>query len=135
MRAIRRSSTLAAFLFATALAASSVALLAQRPAMVPGTTPDGGVRQVLESIFIPPKPSAPFTLTLDTEWTRSLGNGGTYTLVNKRHIARDSAGRVYEERWYLVPKNGKQESTMNYIQIADPSRHTLYNCQSPSLLH
>jgi hypothetical protein len=132
MRAIRRSSTLPSFLLAATFAASGITLLAQRPAMVPGTTPDGGVRQVLESIFIPPKPNAPFTLTLDTEWTRPIGGAGTgtYTLVNERHIARDSAGRVYEERWYLVPKNGKQESTMNYIQIADPSRHTLYNCQT-----
>src|SRR5271170_7192669 len=103
--------------------------LAQRPGAATAGTPDGGVRQVLESIFIPPKPNAPFTLTLDTEWTRPLGNGGTYTLVNERHIARDTAGRIYEERWYLVPKNGKVESTMNYIQIADPAQHTLYNCQ------
>ena len=88
-----------------------------------------GVRETLDSIFIPPKPKAPFTLTLDTEWTRAFGNGGTYTLVNERHIARDSAGRIHEERWYLVPKNGKRESTMNYIQIGDPTNHTLYNCQ------
>jgi hypothetical protein len=103
--------------------------LAQRPAPATAAIPDGGVRETLESIFIPPKPNAPFSLTLDTEWTRAFGNGGTYTLVNERHIARDTAGRIYEERWYLVPKNGKRESTMNYIQIGDPTRHTLYNCQ------
>jgi hypothetical protein len=83
---------------------------------------------MLVSILIPPKPNAPFTLTLDTEWTRPLGNGGTYTLVNERHIARDTTGRIYQERWYLVPKNGKVESTMNYIEISDPAQHTFYNC-------
>ena len=130
MRTVRLNFAMTSFALATAIAASSVTSLAQAP--VKGnmaTHPDGGVRQVLESIFIPPKPNAPFTLTLGTEWTRPLGNSGTYTLVNERHIARDSAGRVYEERWYLVPKNGKVESTMNYIQIADPAQHTLYNCQ------
>ena len=59
---------------------------------------------------------------------KALGNGGTYTVVNKRPIMRDTAGRIYQERWFLVPKNGKSESTMSTIQIADPIEHTLYNC-------
>jgi hypothetical protein len=95
----------------------------------PVTIADGGVRQTLESIFIPPIVDAPFSLTLDTEWTRPLGTGGTFTVVNTRHIMRDTSGRIYEERWYLVPKNGKAKSSMNYIQIADPNKHTLYNCE------
>jgi hypothetical protein len=89
---------------------------------------DGGTREVLESIFIPPTAHAPFQLTLATEWTRPLGNGGTYTLVNQRHIVRDSAGRIYQERWLLVPKGGKQESRMNVFQIADPAKRVYYNC-------
>jgi hypothetical protein len=130
MRTVRLNFGTSTFAFAAAISASTVTLLAQAPAQRPvGTPPDGGVRQVLESIFIPPKPNAPFTLTLDTEWTRPLANTGTYTLVNERHVARDTAGKVYEERWYLVPRDGKVESTMNYIQIADPAQHTLYNCQ------
>jgi hypothetical protein len=90
---------------------------------------DGGTRQTLESIFIPPMAHAPFSLTLETEWVRPLGNGGTYTVANKRKIMRDSAGRIYQERWLLVPKNGKMESKMDYIQISDPAEHTLYNCE------
>ncbi len=89
---------------------------------------DGGVRGTLESLVIPPKAEAPFTLTLATEWVQSLSDGGTITLVNQRRIARDSKGRIYQERWLLVPKNGKVESKMNVIQIADPNSHTLYNC-------
>ena len=67
-------------------------------------TQDGGVREVLESIAVPPKAGAPFTLTLETEWQKLLYDGGTVTFVNKRRIARDAAGRVYQERWALVPK-------------------------------
>jgi hypothetical protein len=92
------------------------------------TVEDGGTREVLESIVIPPKAEAPFTLTLETEWVKALFDGGTITLVNKRRIARDSSGRIYQERWLLVPKNGKAESVMNVIQISDPSAHTHYNC-------
>jgi hypothetical protein len=94
------------------------------------STYDGGTRQVLESIFIPPLAHAPFSLTLETEWTRTMANGGTYTMVNKRQIMRDGAGRIYQERWLLVPKDGKMESKMNFIQISNPATHTLYNCET-----
>lgn len=106
---------------------SSVRLLAQNATGVYQTS-DGGTRETLESIFVPPIPNAPFTLTLETEWSRPLNGGGSYTLVNRRHIMRDSQGRIYQERWILVPKGGKIESTMNWIQIADPEKHFYYNC-------
>jgi hypothetical protein len=41
------------------------------------------------------------------------------------------AGRIYQERWALVPKfhpNGGIPSKMTWIQIADPKLRTLYNC-------
>jgi hypothetical protein len=89
---------------------------------------DGGMNEVLESITVPPIAHAPFYATLNTEWARPLMGGGTYTFNNERHIARDSAGRVYQERWYLVPKNGKIETKMYYIQIFDPVAHDSYWC-------
>ena len=93
------------------------------------STNDGGVSEVLQSIVVPPKPGAPFTLTLETEWVKQLYDGGTITLVNKRQIARDASGRVYQERWALVPKNDEHmKSFMTVKQIADPNVHTLYNC-------
>jgi hypothetical protein len=90
---------------------------------------DGGARgEILESIVIPPKANAPFTLLLETEWVRGLADGGSITTVNQRKIARDKEGRIYMERWFLVPKDGKVKSEMTTIQIADPGKHTLYNC-------
>jgi len=89
---------------------------------------DGGMNEVLESIAIPPTPHAPFYATLDTEWARPLAGGGTYTFENERHIARDSMGRVYQERWYLVPKNGKIQTKMYYLQIFDLVAHDSYWC-------
>lgn len=112
-----------------------------QPPLAPGAQPkgpqwpvqqfyaqDGGTREILESIVVPPKPDAPFSLVLQTEWIKTLSDGGTMTLVNQRRIARDSKGRIYEERWALVPKYGNVKSQMTAIQIADPNRHTLYNC-------
>ncbi len=99
-----------------------------RPRRTAPATQDGGVREVLESIVIPPIPNAPFSATLDTEATKYTADGATMTFVNERHIARDTQGRIYEERWLLVPKNGNVKSTMNWIQIAGPKQRTLYNC-------
>ena len=98
------------------------------PAHPAQPTQDGGVREVLESIVIPPIPHAPFTATLATEATKYAADGATMTFVNERHIARDGQGRIYEERWLLVPKGGNVKSSMNWIQLADPKQRTLYNC-------
>ena len=95
---------------------------------------DGGVsfdnrgQELLESLTVPPMPNAPFSLQLSTEWIKPMSNGGTFTQVNSRPIKRDSAGRIYEERWLLIPKGSKIISRMSWIQIADPVAKTLLEC-------
>lgn len=91
---------------------------------------DGGERGVLESIVIPPIPRAPFTAILATESVKYSADGAAMTFVNQRRIARDAQGRIYQERWYLVPKDSNVKSTMNWIQNADPKQRTLYNCST-----
>lgn len=89
---------------------------------------DGGVREVLESLVVPPIPNATFSATLSTEWARPAPGGAIITFVNQRHIARSADGRLYEERWALIPKGGTVKPQMQWIQIADPTERTLYNC-------
>ncbi len=89
---------------------------------------DGGVRETLESIVIPPIANAPFFATLDTESVKYSADGASMTFVNQRHIGRNSQGKIYEERWMLVPKGTNIKSFMNWIQLADPQERTLYNC-------
>ncbi len=95
---------------------------------------DGGVsydnrgQELLESVFVPSTAHAPFSLTLATEWSRPMSNGGTYTIVNTRPIKRDAEGRIYEERWLLAPKGTRIQSRMSWIQIADPVAQTLLEC-------
>jgi hypothetical protein len=84
----------------------------------------------MESIYISPKPNAPFSLKLAAEWSRPLPGGGNFTLANERAIVRDSRGRIYQERWILVPKGGDVKSVMNVFQITDPEQHTWYNCST-----
>jgi hypothetical protein len=49
-----------------------------------------------------------------------LNNSGSFTLANERRIVRDAYGRIYQERWILVPKGGSYKSHMNVFQITDP---------------
>jgi hypothetical protein len=79
-------------------------------------------------VVIPPIPTAPFFATLATESVKYSADGASMTFVNERHIGRDGQGRIYEERWLLVPKESGIKSSMNWIQIADAKQHTLFNC-------
>jgi len=94
---------------------------AQRP-------PDGGTREVLISILIPSVPDAPFSATVSTEWIRQLADGTTITVGNRRAIARDRKGRIFQERRLLVPNDGKHESGVTQIEISDPVTHEFFIC-------
>jgi hypothetical protein len=91
--------------------------------------PDGGTREMIVSIFIPPIPNAPFTATVNTEWTRRLENGATSTIKNHRTVARDSTGRIFQERRYLTPDGDKHQTPITQLEFSDPSSHELYICK------
>ncbi|HEY2544694.1 MAG TPA: hypothetical protein VGI46_01375 [Candidatus Acidoferrum sp.] len=94
----------------------------------PQHAPDGGTRETFASIFIPSTPDAPFTATVNTEWIRQLPDGNSITLKNHRTIARDTTGRIFQERRYFVPDDGKKESFVTQTEISDPASHELYIC-------
>lgn len=90
--------------------------------------PDGGTREVLVSILIPSIANSPFSATVATESVRHLADGSRITLVNRRAIARDRSGRIFQERRLLVPEDGKHESILTQIEISDPVAHELFIC-------
>ena len=90
---------------------------------------DGGVQERLVSILIPAVPRAPFSATVSTESVRMLADGSRITLVNHRAIARDGAGRIFQERRLLVPPDGEHESVITQTEISDPVAHELYICK------
>jgi len=92
--------------------------------------PDGGTLEMISSIFIPTMPNAPFTATVNTEWIRPLPDGSTIALKNHRTIARDAAGRVFQERRMLVPEDDKDEPALRQIEISDPVAHEFYVCKT-----
>jgi hypothetical protein len=89
---------------------------------------EGGTRQMLISIFIPPLPNAPFTATVTSVWTIRYGDGTSRTIRNHRTIARDSAGRIFQERRYLTPDGDKQETAITQLEFSDPTTHQIDIC-------
>jgi hypothetical protein len=110
-----------------ALCSASSVILAQtkevpRPA-------DGGAVERIISILIPSLPNAPFTATVNTEWTRQLGDGTTITWTNHRTVARDGSGRVFQERCSFVPAGKQAEPEVRQIEISDPVSRQFYICR------
>jgi hypothetical protein len=83
-------------------------ILAQQPQSQPQPQPrqyaprDGGVSEVLQSIYIPPLVNAPFTAIVHTEWAKPIGDG-----VNLLSIVND-------------PRIGKQTFTLTDVILGDP---------------
>jgi hypothetical protein len=89
---------------------------------------EGGTMPRLISIFIPPLLNAPFTATVTTVWTVRYGDGSSRTIKNHRTIARDSAGRIFQERRYFTPDGDKEETAITQIEYSDPTTHQIYIC-------
>jgi hypothetical protein len=92
--------------------------------------PDGGTRETLTSIAVPPLPNAPFSATVLTEWTKYFADGTTQFIQNHRRIARDSVGRVFQERATFGPKGSAIASQVWRTELAEPSTHTVAYCDS-----
>jgi hypothetical protein len=80
------------------------------------------------SISILPTPNAPFTATVVTSMTTIQPNGSKRTTYNRRIVARDSSGRVFQERRYLTPTGDTEPSPLSLLQYEDPNRHRTYRC-------
>jgi hypothetical protein len=90
--------------------------------------PDGGTFERIYSIVIPSLPNAPFTATVNTEWIRPLPDGTTVTWRNRRTIARDAAGRIFQERRSFIPENSNRDSFVMQTEISDPASREFYVC-------
>lgn len=89
---------------------------------------DGNSFTRIVSIFIAPIPNAPFTATVSTEWTRQTSDGATVVVKNRRMVARDSQGHVFEERRRFVPADSNSQSLLFQMDYVDPVQHTRTLC-------
>jgi hypothetical protein len=119
--------SLNAFLAASLLVTGLIAQ-GQTPAQATAHAPDGGTFERLQSITILPLTGAPFSATVTTEWTKILADGTSATMKNHRTVARDSTGRLFEERRLFSPTGDVQPTRISNLQYSDPNRHEYYNC-------
>jgi len=124
MRSMRKSSLPLAIAFG--LCSVGLPLAAQE---APTHAPDGGTRETLASIDILPAANAPFSATVVTEWTRILPDGSTQTARNHRTVARDSTGRVFQERRYFAPNGDQQVTPLSALNYQDPNRGQMLVCR------
>jgi hypothetical protein len=89
---------------------------------------DGGTIERIQSIEIPPIPNAPFSAVVVTEWTRIMPDGSTALMKNHRTVARDSLGRVFEERRYFSPDGDKQATMLTETDYEDLTQHQWMRC-------
>lgn len=91
--------------------------------------PDGDSWERVQSIDVPPTTNAPFTATVTTELTKILVDETKQTNWNHRMIARDSSGRVFQERRFFAPNGDKASTPLSELDYVDPNRHELYICK------
>ena len=100
------------------------ALAQTTPAAQPGAQmpPDYRGPQVrIQGIFVTPVPGAPFTAKVEILSTQILPSGVSVTRTTTNDIARDSRGRIYNERRQLVPTTFKGDPPLLEAHIYDPS--------------
>ena len=95
---------------------------------VPEHARDGGTVQRVQSIDIPTISNAPFSAVVVTEWTKIMPDGSTALMKNHRTVARDSVGRVFEERRYFTPDGDKQVTALLQMDYKDPTTHQSIQC-------
>jgi hypothetical protein len=96
----------------------------------PMHAPDWRAPQRITPLYFPPRPNAPFSATAVTLWVRTLPDGSTVSSQNERPVARDSDGRVYQQRATFVPlpRTAGVESRAYAADYDDPVEHKWYHC-------
>ena len=98
----------------------------------PVHAPDGQAPLLISPLYIPPKAEAPFTAVAKTLVVQVLPDGSTVTSQNERHVARDTDGRIFEERvtFVPVPNDGTRKMRVHAVDYFDPVNHTWYHCDT-----
>jgi TonB family protein len=75
----------------------------------------------VNGVFIDPVPGAPFSATVEAVSEQKLSDGSVNVLHTINHIARDSHGRIRNERRRFVASSFKDEPPVQIVRIYDPT--------------
>src|ERR1700739_2032749 len=77
-------------------------------------------------VFVPPIPGVPFTATVMIQSKQPLADGSVETRIAQEMVARDSRGRIRNERHAMVSEGFKGESPLVGAHIFDPATRISY---------
>jgi hypothetical protein len=90
-------------------------------AQTPPMPPDyAGVQIHIPGVYITPVPNAPFSADVTVLSHQKLTDGTEVIRTTINHIARNSQGRIYNERRRLVPTGFRGEPALIEAHIFDP---------------
>ena len=75
----------------------------------------------VNGVVIDPVPDAPFSATVEAVSEQKLSDGSVNVLHTINHIARDSHGRIHNERRRFVASSFKDEPPVQTVRIYDPT--------------
>lgn len=125
---MQRSFLLSAAFLAAFAAAGVVRLPAQQPG--PDTPPAyRGPSTHVDGVFIPPVEGVPFQATVVIESQQTLPDGTKVTKRTINLIARDSLGRIHNERRRMMPESFHGTPPLSEVHLFDPETRmsTLYD--------
>ena len=92
------------------------------------STPVPSRTTLVEGITIAPVPNAPFSATVVIELQRQLGDGSVLVRRTINLIARDSKGRIHNERRRLMPESFHGSPPLLEIHLYDPQTRVRTTC-------
>jgi hypothetical protein len=83
--------------------------------------PYRGVSERVDGIFVTPVPGVPLTAVIEVKSTKILPDGSTDVKKTSEDIARDSQGRIYNERRELVSPSFDGKPELLSFHLFDPA--------------
>lgn len=85
-----------------------------------------GPQVLVPGVFVPPVAGVPFTATVMIQSKQPLPDGSVETRVSQATIARDSRGRILNERRAMMPEGFKGTPPLLSTHIFDPATRISY---------
>ena len=120
----RTTSAFSAVLLAVFAASALISYAPNLPAQESATQNPPlyrGVQTHVDGVFVTPVPNVPLTAVAEVQSTQVLDDGSSVTKKTFNNIARDSQGRIYNERRGLVPETFDGTPPVISMHIYDPT--------------
>lgn len=118
---LRNRAFLPGFLAAILLMLTFVPRAGAQEAVRQNPPPYRGVQSHVDGVFVTPVPNVPLTAVAEVQSVQVLDDGSSVSRKTFNNIARDSQGRIYNERRALVPESNNDTPELISFHIYDPT--------------